>query len=156
MTDQPRSKIIKDNPIRKGLDAFRASFNLICKDRRISRTSDALEQLAHQSGNITGFTKAHSSNQLINLQNLALDLLLTLQTLPTSHLLRSKTYKKPIFSDLSSLNSTIISNNFNLNHIKPLLNTALNDPNNTRIWAQVSNAVTKSTPPPRPIAPSHQ
>ena len=156
MTDQPRSKIIKDNPIGKGFDAFHASFNLICKDRRISRTSDALEQLAPQGGDMTGFTKAPSSNQLIDLQNLALDLLLALQTLPASRLLRSKTCRKPIFSDLSSLSSAIISGDFDLDRIKPLLNTALNDPDDTRIWAQVSDAVTESTPPPRPVAPSHQ
>ena len=30
MADQPRSKVIKDNSIRNGLDAFRASFNPVC------------------------------------------------------------------------------------------------------------------------------
>jgi hypothetical protein len=155
MTDQLQSKIIKDNPIGKGLDAFRASFNLICEDRRISRTLDALEQLAPK-GDIAGFTKAPSSNQLVDLQNLALDLLSALQTLPASRLLRSKTSRKPIFSDLSSLNSAIISDDFDLDRIKPLLNTALDNPDDARIWAQVSDAVTEYTPPPRSVASSHQ
>ena len=50
MADQPRSKIIKDNPIGNGLDAFRALFNTVCADRTISRTRipDALGQLDHQ------------------------------------------------------------------------------------------------------------
>jgi hypothetical protein len=48
MTDQLRSKIIDENPIGKGLDAFRASFNSICKGARISCTPDALEQLGQE------------------------------------------------------------------------------------------------------------
>jgi hypothetical protein len=45
MIDRPRSEIIKDNPIRKGLDAFRASFNSVCEDRRISCSADSLIRL---------------------------------------------------------------------------------------------------------------
>lgn len=48
MTDQPRSKIIKNNPIGKGLDAFRASFNLICEGASIPCTPDALVQLGQE------------------------------------------------------------------------------------------------------------
>jgi hypothetical protein len=52
MTDQPRSKIIEENPIGKGLDAFRTSFNSTCEGRSISCTPDALGQLGHD-GNLT-------------------------------------------------------------------------------------------------------
>lgn len=45
MADQSRLKIIKDNPIGNGLDAFRASFNTVCADRALSRIPDALGQL---------------------------------------------------------------------------------------------------------------
>lgn len=45
MADQSRSKIIEDNPIGKGLDAFRASFDAVCEDREIPCTPDALGQL---------------------------------------------------------------------------------------------------------------
>ena len=45
MADQLRSKIIEDNPIGNGLDAFHASFNTVCTDRTISRVPDALGQL---------------------------------------------------------------------------------------------------------------
>lgn len=46
MTDQLRLKIIDENPIGKGLDAFRASFNSICQGAHIC-TPHALEQLGH-------------------------------------------------------------------------------------------------------------
>ena len=36
MADQLRSKIIKDNPIGKGLDAFRASFNSVWNQTRLA------------------------------------------------------------------------------------------------------------------------
>ncbi|KAK4134199.1 hypothetical protein BT67DRAFT_449773 [Trichocladium antarcticum] len=36
MADQPRSKIIEDNPIRKDLDTFRALFNIVYTDRGIA------------------------------------------------------------------------------------------------------------------------
>ncbi|KAH6618336.1 hypothetical protein B0J18DRAFT_437113 [Chaetomium sp. MPI-SDFR-AT-0129] len=49
MTDQPRLEIIKDNPIKNGLDAFRASFNTVCTDRGIPYTLDALGQLDFDS-----------------------------------------------------------------------------------------------------------
>jgi hypothetical protein len=48
MTDQPRSKIIEGNPISKGLDAFRASFRLICEGANVFPTQDALEQLGQE------------------------------------------------------------------------------------------------------------
>jgi hypothetical protein len=48
MADRPRLKIIKDNPIGNGLDAFRASFNTVCANRTISRIPDAFGQLDQQ------------------------------------------------------------------------------------------------------------
>ncbi|KAK4034126.1 hypothetical protein C8A01DRAFT_19029 [Parachaetomium inaequale] len=41
MADQLQSNIIEDNPIGNGLDAFRASFHMVCTDRTISRVPDA-------------------------------------------------------------------------------------------------------------------
>ncbi|WPJ57184.1 hypothetical protein SMAC4_09394 [Sordaria macrospora] len=44
--DQHQSDVIREHPIGTGLDAFRASFELVCKDRGIScPTPDALSQL---------------------------------------------------------------------------------------------------------------
>jgi hypothetical protein len=48
MTDQLHSKIIEENPIGKGLDAFRASFDTICEGVGISRTPDVLERLGQE------------------------------------------------------------------------------------------------------------
>ncbi|KAK3378788.1 hypothetical protein B0T24DRAFT_654860 [Lasiosphaeria ovina] len=44
MDDLPRSKIISDNPIGNGLDAFRASFSSACESANVSCTPDAFEQ----------------------------------------------------------------------------------------------------------------
>ncbi|KAL2019741.1 hypothetical protein VTK56DRAFT_9185 [Thermocarpiscus australiensis] len=64
---------------------------------------------------------------------------------------------KNLFSDLSRLNSAVNSNDFCLNRIKPLLNAALTDHlDDALIWERVYDAVTKSTPPPQPIASSLQ
>lgn len=43
--DQSQSEIIKNNPIGKGLDTFRESFDSMCRGRSISSTPDALGQL---------------------------------------------------------------------------------------------------------------
>jgi hypothetical protein len=48
MTDQPQSKIIKDNPIGKGLHDFHTSFKSLCEDRSLSCKSDALGQLGQE------------------------------------------------------------------------------------------------------------
>lgn len=94
-----------------------------------------------------------SPNWHLDLQNLSLDLLLALQTLRASRLLRSSSIRKNLFGDLSRLNSTVNSDDFDLHRIKPLLNAALADsPDDTLIWDRVYDAVTEATPPPRPIA----
>ncbi|KAH7025306.1 uncharacterized protein B0I36DRAFT_417596 [Microdochium trichocladiopsis] len=141
MADQARSQIIKENPIGKGLDAFRASFSLICEGASVPCTPDSLGSLDHEE-----------------LQNLTLDLLLALQSLRISRLLRSSGSGKNLLSDLSRLNSAVNSDDFDLNRIKPLLNAALtDDPDDAVIWNEVYHAVTESTPPPRPTASSlHQ
>ena len=45
MADQPRLKIIEQNPIRNGLEGFRASYQSVCNSKRVSSTPDALDQL---------------------------------------------------------------------------------------------------------------
>ncbi|KAH6703019.1 hypothetical protein BKA61DRAFT_189254 [Leptodontidium sp. MPI-SDFR-AT-0119] len=139
MADQARSEIIKDNPIGKGLDAFRASYTAVCENQSIPSTLDSLGKLGHDE-----------------LQNIALVLLSTLQILPAARLLRSSG-GRTLFSELPRLNSAITSDDFDLDGIKPLLNAALADsPDDVLIWDQVYNAVTESTPPLRPIASSVQ
>jgi hypothetical protein len=53
MVDQRSLKVIKDNPIGKGLDGFCASFNVMCEGASIFCSPDALELLS-QEGKIVG------------------------------------------------------------------------------------------------------
>ncbi|RYO87915.1 hypothetical protein DL764_008794 [Monosporascus ibericus] len=139
MVDQLRSNIIKDNPIGRGLDAFRTSFSSICEGASVACSSDALEQLKQE-----------------DLQNLVLTLLSTLQILPAARLLRSNSGKL-LFSELPRLYTAVASDNYDLDRIKPLLKSALADnPDDVLIWDQVYTTVTESTPPPRPVASSLQ
>ncbi|KAB5581241.1 hypothetical protein GE09DRAFT_1085605 [Coniochaeta sp. 2T2.1] len=121
------------NPIGNGLDAFRASFNTVCADKRIPYTPDVPGQL-----------------DLEDVQNLALDLLSALQSLRASRLLRPGGGSgKNLFSDLSRLSSAGNSDDFDLDRIKPLLRAALADHrDDALIWNRVYDAVTESTPPP--------
>lgn len=50
MIDQAQSEILENYPIEEGLDAFRTAFSLICEDRSISCTPDALGHFG-QEGN---------------------------------------------------------------------------------------------------------
>ncbi|RSL54458.1 hypothetical protein CEP51_014708 [Fusarium floridanum] len=140
MGDQPQSKIIEDNPIGNGLDAFRGYFSSICEGARVSCTPDALEQLEQE-----------------DVQDLTSSLLSALQILPTTRLLPSKTGRGTLRSDLLRLISTAASADFDFDRVKSLLKSALVDePDDALIWDQLYNAVTESTPPPRPTASSLQ
>ncbi|KAH6876701.1 hypothetical protein B0T10DRAFT_196376 [Thelonectria olida] len=132
MIDRSRPKIIKDHPIGDGLDAFHASFKSICQDRCISCSPDALAQFDQEV-----------------LQKLSIDLILALQGLRVSRLLRSASGGKNLFSDLSTLGSSVNSNDVDLDRIKPLLNAVLaDDPDDALIWDQVYRAISEPTPPP--------
>ncbi|KAG7402743.1 hypothetical protein Forpe1208_v017044 [Fusarium oxysporum f. sp. rapae] len=140
MRDEVQSKIIEDNPIGNELDAFRASFNSACESAGISCALDSIDKLGQEG-----------------LQDLVVDLLLALQNLRASRLLRSSGSGKNLLSDLSRLNAAVNSDEVDLDRIKPLLRLSLTDkPADTLIWDQVYEAVTESTPPPRPIASSFQ
>ncbi|RYP66166.1 hypothetical protein DL771_007942 [Monosporascus sp. 5C6A] len=139
MADQPLSEIIKSNPIGKGLDALRTSFISICEKSSVFCSSDALGQPAREDA-----------------QDLAFNLLSSLQILPAARHLRSKTGHGTLRSDLLRLNSAVDSDDFDFDRIKPLLNTILADKTDKEIWDAVYDAVAESTPPPRPIASSLQ
>ncbi|KAG6980603.1 hypothetical protein FocnCong_v007859 [Fusarium oxysporum f. sp. conglutinans] len=89
MGNQPQSKIIEDNPIGNGIDAFRCSFSSICERAHLSCIPDALDQLEHE-----------------DVQDLASSLLSVLQILPATRLLPSKTGRGTLRSDLPRLVST--------------------------------------------------
>ncbi|KAH6977655.1 serine/threonine-protein kinase Sgk2 [Ilyonectria destructans] len=139
MAGQNRSKVIKEHPIGNGLDSFRALFSSICEDRNISRVPDAVEHLGRE-----------------DFQNCVLILLSALQIHPVARLLRSGSGIS-LFSELSRLNALITSDDFDFDRIKPLVRSALTDiPDDKVIWNNVYDAVTESTPPPRPIPSSIQ
>ncbi|KAL2256834.1 hypothetical protein VTK26DRAFT_1045 [Humicola hyalothermophila] len=140
MAGQPRSMIIEANPIRKGLDAFCDSFNLICEGAHLPCNPDALEQLGQEG-----------------LQKLVLAFLSAAQNLPAARLLPAATCRGALRSDLLRLELSLELDNFDLDGIKPLLRAALADNyDDALIWDRVYDAVTESTPPPRPIASSIQ
>ncbi|OAQ58942.2 FunK1 protein kinase [Pochonia chlamydosporia 170] len=140
MPDQPRLKLIDENSIGNGLDAFRALFTSICSTRNVVSTADTLGQLGHE-----------------DLRNLALVLLPSLRSLPVSGLLLSTTGSSSLRTDLLRLISSVASNDFDFNRIKPLLKAAIADTiQDAQIWDLVSIAVVESTPPLRPIPSSLQ
>src|SRR5256885_1107336 len=89
---------------------------------------------------------------LIGQINTLVDLMLALQSLPASRSLPSKRGNTALFNDLLSLNSAIFSGNFDTARIKPLLEAVLNKEPDEVIWDRVYDAVTESTPPPRPAS----
>ncbi|KAL2888932.1 kinase-like domain [Ceratocystis lukuohia] len=140
MANQSLSKIIKNHPIGKGLDAFHASFNSICKDGSILCSPDALDQLDPEDS-----------------QYLVLDLISAVENLTASRFLPSKTGQPSLRMDLIRLKSAVASTDFNFDRVKPLLKSVLADEtDDTLLWDQVYQAVTEPTPPPRLVASSIQ
>jgi hypothetical protein len=79
------------------------------------------------------------------------------QNLPAADLLPATTRRGTLRSDLLRLELSLDSDDFDLDRIKPLLIAALADhPDDSLIWDRVYDAVTESTPSPRPIASSLQ
>ncbi|KAH7114988.1 hypothetical protein B0J13DRAFT_630750 [Dactylonectria estremocensis] len=96
-----------------------------------------------------GLDAFHASFKLIYLQKLSIDLILALQGLRVSRLLRSASGGKNLFSDLSRLGSSVNSDVVDLDRIIPLLNAVLTvDPDDALIWDQVYRAISEPTPPP--------
>ncbi|CRK29157.1 hypothetical protein HYQ45_015072 [Verticillium longisporum] len=140
MDDLLLSKIIKDNPIESGLDDFRASFPSIYEGASVSSTPNALEHLSQDE-----------------LQKVILAFLRAAQILPAADLLPTRTGRGTLRSDLLRLELALLTDDFDYDHIKPLLRLALADkPDDVLIWRQVYGAVVESTPPPRPTASSLQ
>lgn len=153
MTDQLRSRIIEENPIGKGLDTFRASFNTVCAERAIPRTLDALSKL-DQEGITIQLRCSASSNQHTDIQNLALDLLSALRNLPAICFLPSKTGHGTLRNDVLRLISAAASDDFDLDRIKSLLKSAITNDDDALIWKEVYKTVIEPTPSPQPIASS--
>ncbi|ORY10821.1 hypothetical protein BCR34DRAFT_601840 [Clohesyomyces aquaticus] len=127
MADESRSKVIKANPIGKGLDTFRDSFEFKCRGLGITGT-DALYHISSEG----------QKNSLLNLIS-------ALQVLPASRSLPSKGNNVNLFSNLLELNSSVNSSNFDIKRIIPLLRAVLNNkPDDEVIWNNVYVAVAAS------------
>ncbi|KAK4071301.1 hypothetical protein Purlil1_13468 [Purpureocillium lilacinum] len=139
MSASARLKLISDHPIGDGLDAFHASFDSICNSTGI-RSADEIDELGREDA-----------------QDLASSLLSALQILPVSRQLQSSSGVGTVRNELLRLVSTVASDDFDFDRVKPLLKAALADNHeDALIWDLVSAAAVESTPPPRPIPPSIQ
>ncbi|KJK73846.1 hypothetical protein H634G_10877 [Metarhizium anisopliae BRIP 53293] len=128
MKGQSLLHVVEKHPIGDGLKAFRDSF-----------TPNEIERLGQEE-----------------LQNCILILLSALQIHPAARLLRSNNGNS-VFSEISSLNTLITSDDYDLDLIKPLIKICLaNSVNEALIWDQVCRIVAGSTPPPRSIPSSLQ
>ena len=97
-----------------------------------------------------------SSLTPVGLKDILLDLILALQSLPTSRLLPSKGANKNLFIDLSRLNSAVNADDFDIGQFLPLLGAILSDTSDRVIQDKVYAAVADSAPPPfltRPTTP---
>ncbi|PVH98640.1 hypothetical protein DM02DRAFT_681826 [Periconia macrospinosa] len=116
MTDESRSKVIKANPIGKGLDTFRDSFEFKCRGLAITG-ADALYHLSGEGP-----------------KNSLLDLISALQG-----------HNVNLFGDLLELNSAVNSGNFDIERVIPLVRAVLNNEPDEVIWNNVYAAVAAST-----------
>ncbi|POR33452.1 Uncharacterized protein TPAR_06369 [Tolypocladium paradoxum] len=156
MDDLLRSKIIKDNPIGNGLDAFHALFISQCEGAAVSCTATTIDQLGPEGNPIDRRLFGRSTDWHAELRNLALLLLPSLQGLPAAGLLHSKTGRGTLRADLRKLIAAVTSDDFDVDRVKPLLRQTLADEPDAALWKQVDDAVLESTPPPRPTASSLQ
>ncbi|KAF2452571.1 hypothetical protein BDY21DRAFT_382745 [Lineolata rhizophorae] len=121
------SEIIKAKPIGNGLNAVRDSFGLVCRDLGVPERSESLSRI-----------------DSVTLQNLALNLVSALQTLPASRLLHSTSGGKNLFGDLLRFPTIIGSDEFDLKRSIPLLRTVLDNNVDELVWKEVYNIVAQS------------
>ncbi|KAF1357805.1 hypothetical protein EJ07DRAFT_22177, partial [Lizonia empirigonia] len=120
-------------PIAGGLDPFRAFFNSTYVDVGIPETSQVLGPVGNEET-----------------QDCLVALVSALQTLPASRHLPSTRGGKNLLEDLSRLMTAVNADDFDVDRILPLLQATLREESDDVIWNAVYDAVTESTPPPRP------
>lgn len=91
----------------------------------------------------------------MELQNLLLILLSALQVLPAARILRTPSGKS-LFTEILKLYAAVATDDFDLDHVQPLLKEAIDKADDSAIWNQVKSAVAEATSPPRPIPSSIQ
>jgi hypothetical protein len=86
------------------------------------------------------------------LRQVLLALFPTLQSLDVVQALPSQRGNRDLLNDLAPLYLSIVSDSLDTARIKPLLDAVLNKQPDEAIWNAVYDAVTESTPPPRPAS----
>ncbi|XTI85760.1 hypothetical protein V2W45_1466592 [Cenococcum geophilum] len=99
MANLSKLNIIKIKPIGEGLNGFCDLFNLIYKDLGVSNSLNISRQISNKE-----------------LKDILLNLILALQSLPTSHLLPSNSGNKNLLSDLLRLNLVVNLDGFNIEY----------------------------------------
>jgi hypothetical protein len=97
-----------------------------------------------------------SSNVYTETQDCLVALVSGLQTLPASRHLPSTRGGKNLLEDLSSLMTAVNHNDLDIERILPLLQAILSKKPDNVIWNAVYDAITESTPPPRPTSSFQQ
>ncbi|UPX12656.1 uncharacterized protein EKO05_0003197 [Ascochyta rabiei] len=139
MSTQSRSQIVQSKPIGEGLDGFRNTFRSICEDIGVSNSSQALDHVGYEET-----------------QDLLFNLLSALRALPAARILQSRHGGKTLFHDLLRLNAVVSSDHFDHGRIRPLLDAIINNQPDEVVWNRAYEAVTESTPPPRPSSSFQQ
>ncbi|KAE8154986.1 hypothetical protein BDV25DRAFT_170316 [Aspergillus avenaceus] len=134
MNQQSKTDIIRAKPIGEGLDAFREVVTSACETAGRPFSVASLSQLDTEV-----------------LKELFLDLVTTLLALPVCRVLPSVGRGKTLFGDLSKLNSSIDSDDFDVNKLIQLCVAVYTKETDEVIWDKVYAAVIESTPPPKSL-----
>ncbi|KAL5411209.1 hypothetical protein PMIN04_010331 [Paraphaeosphaeria minitans] len=132
MVSLSRSEIIRSHPIDNRLDGFRSKYSSHWKD------------------------EVDSNDDREGLRQVLLALFPTLQSLDVVQALPSRRGNRDLLNDLAPLYLSIVSDSFDAVRLRPLLDAVLNNESDELIWNTVYDAVSESTPPPRPISSFQQ
>ena len=141
------SDIIKKYPISEGLDTFRDSFNSICAELGYRESPDTVQHFSNKDK----LSRPAASLFLTytSLKNLALDLFLALQNLSVTRYLSSSSGRGIIRGNLLRFGSLVISDDFAVKSIIPLIHTVVENEFDEKIWWKFYDLTIESTPPPR-------
>jgi hypothetical protein len=145
--------IIAKNQIGNGLDTFRRLSRAKCEDLGISE----VRQLVETSG--PGKPKqplANSKLICVGARDLALELILALQSIPLTRALPSRIGRGTLLRDLSNLVSQIDSGEFDIGLIIPLFEKVDSRASDLEICNALFALVARPATPPRPLPYSDQ
>ncbi|OTA05751.1 hypothetical protein A9Z42_0064620 [Trichoderma parareesei] len=133
--DETTLKIIGENPIGDGLDAFRNDFASACDSAGLACSPDAFERLERSRR-----------------RSIAFDLLMTLARLRAAQLLGSATGDRTLLQDIPQYIVIVNSDDFDTRRITPLLKAIIDNCDDVAVWTQVYKSFSEATPPP-PLTP---